>query len=179
RCVVDAYVRGYCEALKSDADWILEIDAGYSHDPGQIPGFLAAMRAGADCVFATRFARGGRYVGGLSRRYLISRGGSWLANLLLGTRLSDMTSGFQLFRRAPLEAILAQGLRSRGPFFQTEMKTHAQGWRIAEVPIDYTPSGQVVRSTALSDALQVLWALFTQRVFRRTAVPPAIALAKD
>ena len=41
RCVVDAYVRGYQEALASGCDWILEIDAGFSHQPSDIPKFFS------------------------------------------------------------------------------------------------------------------------------------------
>ena len=40
RCVVDAYLRGYKEALDAGSDWILEIDAGFSHQPGDIPQFF-------------------------------------------------------------------------------------------------------------------------------------------
>lgn len=167
RGVVDAYVRGYREALAHGAELVLEIDAGYSHDPREIPRFIEAL-ASADAVFATRFGGGGRYEGGLSRRWLVSRGGSALVNLLLGTRLSDMTSGFQLFRRAVLQDILALGLRSRGPFFQSEMKVRAHAYRIAEVPITYRPSGQVPRSPALRDAWRTLLFLFLQRLSRRT-----------
>lgn len=177
RCVVDAYVRGYRESLASGANWVLEIDAGYSHDPQQISAFLEAAAAGADCVFGTRFAHGGSYTGDAPARLLVSRGGGMLANLLLGTRLSDMTSGYQLFRRAALESILAQGLQSRGPFFQTEMKTHAHAWNIAEVGIRYRPSGQLVRSTSIKDALRVLWQLFWRRARGRSA--PVVAAVKQ
>ena len=37
RCAVDAYIRGYREALAANAEWILEIDAGFSHQPEDIP----------------------------------------------------------------------------------------------------------------------------------------------
>ena len=40
KCVVDAYIRGYREALNADCDWILEIDASFSHHPSQIPQFF-------------------------------------------------------------------------------------------------------------------------------------------
>jgi dolichol-phosphate mannosyltransferase len=61
RCVVDAYVRGYREALIAGADWILEIDAGFSHQPQDIPQFFEAMPPqGYDCVFGSRFMKGGR-----------------------------------------------------------------------------------------------------------------------
>jgi dolichol-phosphate mannosyltransferase len=173
RSVVDAYVRGYREALASGADWVLEIDAGYSHDPRQIPRFVEAIAAGADCVFGTRFAYGGSYADGAPGRYFVSRAGGWLANVLLGTRLSDMTSGYQMFRRETLTAILAEGLQSRGPFFQTEMKLRAHAWKMAEVGIVYRPSGQLVRSTSIRDALRTLLRLFWRRLFWRRALPHA------
>src|SRR4051794_12729710 len=40
RSVVDAYLRGYREALDAGVDWVLEIDAGFSHHPEDIPRFL-------------------------------------------------------------------------------------------------------------------------------------------
>src|SRR5678816_268806 len=103
KSVVDAYVRGYREALASGADWILEIDAGFSHHPRDIPQFFDAMRRGYDCVFGSRFIEGGRFSGGSLKRYLVSRGGTVLTNLLLGTKQTDMTSGFELFTRKALE----------------------------------------------------------------------------
>ena len=70
RCVVDAYRRGYQEAIASRADWVLEIDAGFSHRPQDIPSFLTAMAEGYDCVFATRFDLGGKIEGSSGQRKL-------------------------------------------------------------------------------------------------------------
>ncbi|MGA9068872.1 MAG: glycosyltransferase, partial [Terracidiphilus sp.] len=95
RCVVDAYLRGYKEALASECDWILEIDAGFSHQPEDIPQFFNAMDQGLDCVFGSRFI--GRFEKSSFKRHFVSWGGTLLANLLLGTRQTDMTSGFELF----------------------------------------------------------------------------------
>src|ERR1043165_7083071 len=79
RSVVDAYIRGYGEAIKAGCDWILEIDAGYSHQPADVPQFFAAMAEGRDCVFGSRFCDGGSLEGPLKRR-IVSRGGTVLAN---------------------------------------------------------------------------------------------------
>ena len=92
RCVVDAYIRGYREALEAGSDWILEIDAGFSHRPVDIPQFFAAMQRGYDCVFGSRFMAGGSIRRSSWKRYYISRGGTILTNLMMGTSLSDMTS---------------------------------------------------------------------------------------
>ena len=83
---------------------------------------------GNDCVFGSRFTQGAANLGTPWRR-TVSRGGTLLTNLLLGTRLTDMTSGFELFTRDALEHVLARGIRSRGPFFQTEIKAHCRDLR--------------------------------------------------
>lgn len=160
RCVVDAYMRGYREAIASGADWILEIDAGFSHRPGDIPAFLDAMAKGYDCVFATRFALGGRIEGSSGQRKLVSKGGTLLTNLVLHTELTDMTSGFQLFRRSILEKILAKGIFSRGPFFQTEMKSYCMNTRFTEVPIVYSMASHNIGAGSIKESLRQLRRLY-------------------
>ncbi|MCX5660591.1 MAG: glycosyltransferase [Planctomycetota bacterium] len=158
RCVVDAYFRGYREALAGGMDWILEMDAGFSHDPLQIPRFIAAMEAGADFAAGSRFMPGGRYVGPWSR-YLFSRGGTLLAWLLLDSKMHDMTSGFECFTRATLEQVVARGVWSRAHFFQTEIRHYLHRVRWVEVPITYSSPSSVVGSASLGDAFRNLWRL--------------------
>jgi dolichol-phosphate mannosyltransferase len=161
--VADAYIRGYREALDAGSDWILEIDAGFSHEPSDIPRFIDAMADGRDCVFGSRFREGGRNLGTLRRR-VISRGGTALTNLLLGTKLTDMTSGFQLFTRAALETVLAKGISSKGPFFQTEIKTHCRHLDVAEIPIGYNAGTHSVGHRAITESFVTLWRLFRRRL---------------
>ena len=163
RTVVDAYLRGYREALDAGCEWILEIDAGYSHQPTDIPAFFEKMAEGFDCVFGSRFCAGGRITDSPFRREVISRGGTFLANSLLGTRLTDMTSGFELFTRAALEQVLARGIHSRGHFFQTEIKAHCQHLRVVEVPIHYRSASDSVNKGVLKDAFRNLWRLYRAR----------------
>ncbi len=164
RSVVDAYIRGYRETLAAGCDWILEIDAGFSHQPADIPRFFSAMAQGYQCVFATRFAQGGSISETSPRRRAVSRGGTALTNLLLGTKLTDMTSGFELFSRPVLQQVLDKGIRSRGPFFQTEIKTYCRGLRWAEVPIQYRAASHNVSNASLHDAFSNLWRLFRLRI---------------
>jgi len=171
RCLVDAYVRGYRAALEAGCDWILEIDAGFSHQPEQIPRFLEQIPKGFDCIFGSRFCPGGRMEGGSLKRYFISRGGTVVSNLVLGTRLHDMTSGFQLFSREVLELLLRRGIRSRAHFFQTEMKAYCHDFHVVEVPITYRAPSPRLRRSALTDALRQLWALFVLRLKGRLRIP--------
>jgi dolichol-phosphate mannosyltransferase len=163
RSVVDAYLRGYREALAAGCDWILEIDAGYSHQPSDIPQFFAKMLEGYDAVFGSRFCDGGRISQSSFKRRLISRGGTVLTNALLGTKLKDMTSGFELFSRAALAEVLEKGVHSRGHFFQTEIKAHCHRLRIAEVPIHYRAASNSVNNHVLKDAFTNLWRLYRSR----------------
>jgi dolichol-phosphate mannosyltransferase len=163
RCLVDAYVRGYREALAGGHDFILEIDAGFSHQPADIPKFLDAMEGGYDCVFGSRFMPGGSVRNMPVMRRIISLGGSLLTNVLAGTRLDDMTSGFELFSRATLKMVLDRGIQSRAHFFQTEIKFYCRHLRVKEVPITYTTDAASVSAGALSDAFRNLWRIFKLR----------------
>ena len=164
RNVVDAYVRGYREALALKPDWILEIDAGFSHQPSDMPRLFEKMAEGYDCVFGSRFCPGGSIHDSSRLRYWLSYGGTILTNLLLGTSLRDMTSGFELFTRDSLELVLRRGIKLRGPFFQTEIKTYCRHLGIAEVPIQYRAASHSVGRGAIMDALQNLWRLFRLRL---------------
>jgi len=165
--VADAYLRGHREALARGADWILEIDAGFSHQPSDIPVLFAKMDDGYDCVFGSRFSHGGSLKDSSLGHYLVSYGGTFLTKLLLGTKLHDMTSGFQLFTHATLEMILRRGIRARGPFFQTEMKTYCRHLHLAEAPIQYSSANHHVGRKAISDALHNLGRLFRLRLLGR------------
>lgn len=164
RCVVDAYLRGYKEALLAECDWILEIDAGFSHQPRDIPQFFDKMAQGYDCVFGSRFCKGGRITDSSLKRRLVSKWGTLATNLLLGTRLKDMTSGFELFTADALRYALDRGIRSRFHYFQTEIKVYCHIFRIAEVPIHYMAASPSVGSGALMDSLKVLRQLFVDRL---------------
>jgi dolichol-phosphate mannosyltransferase len=164
RSVVDAYLRGYHEALDAGADWVLEIDAGFSHRPDDMPRFFDEMARGRDCVFGTRLAEGGSFEDSATRRMLISRSGSVLARALLGLHLTDATSGFELFRADVLRTVLGRGVHSRGPFFQTEIKAYCRKLDVAEVPIRYAGASHNVGSAALQDSFRNLWRLFRLRL---------------
>lgn len=164
RCVVDAYVHGYKEALQAGCDWILEIDAGFSHNPSEIRQFFDKMSQGYDCVFGSRFCKGGQFTDAPLSRYIISRGGTILTNILLGTKLKDMTSGFEMFTSQTMKKVLNIGIKSRGHFFQTEIKTFCRKLKCVEVPIHYSQPSENVNTKIIFDAFGKLFGLFKQRL---------------
>jgi dolichol-phosphate mannosyltransferase len=112
------------------------MDSDFSHDPQDLARLLAAAQD-ADLVLGSRYVPGGGVEDwGLIRR-LVSRGGSWYAQRVLGLRIRDLTGGFKCFRREVLEAIDLPTIRSRGYAFQVELTHRAvrAGFRVVELPI--------------------------------------------
>lgn len=167
RSVVDAYFRGYREALSRNCDWILEMDGGLSHVPEEIPRFLNEMERGADFVAGCRFMKSGSHRGSVSRRFL-SKGGTLLARTFLGSKMNDMTSGFECFSRAALEFVVKKGVRSRGHFFQTEIRHMLQDCNWAQVPITYVNPSKSVSNSSIVEALRNFGTLCLQERTSKT-----------
>lgn len=156
RCVVDAYLRGYREALAVNCAWILEMDGGLSHVPEEIPRFIKAMTSGVDFAAGSRFIRGGSYRGRRDR-FLLSWGGTLLANLVLGTRMKDMTSGFECFTHRALSHVVGRGIKSRAHFFQTEIRHMLHDWKWVEIPISYSNPSDSVGKENIFEAIRLLF----------------------
>lgn len=158
RCVVDAYFAGYRAAYAAGCRWILEMDAGFSHPPAMMPEFMAAMEDGYDYAGGSRFAPGGAHQGPWRRRVL-SYGGTWLARWLLGSRMTDMTSGYECFNRRAMAHVLSRGVRSRANFFQTEIRHMMHRFRWREIPFTYTNDQASVGRRAVGESFRILWQL--------------------
>ncbi|NTW99898.1 MAG: glycosyltransferase [Geobacteraceae bacterium] len=172
RNVVDAYIRGLAEAYKAGFRYIIEMDAGMSHDPHAISAFLVKLHEGYSCVFGNRFIPGGSIMSVSLKRRLLSRSGTFVANLLLGTRSSDMTSGFQGFRADVVARLLNYRLLSTAHFYQTELRYLLRHERYAELPISYrAPSPRVSRGAVLN-AIKTLLHYFALRITGKPAVIP-------
>ncbi len=131
-----AYLAGFAWALARDYGLVLEMDCDFSHDPGYLPGMLAAAEE-ADLVLGSRYVKGGGTVDWGLLRKLISRGGSFYARTILGLSVRDLTGGFKCFRREVLEAIDLPTVECTGYAFQIELTYRAarRGFRIRELPI--------------------------------------------
>ncbi len=159
RGVMDAYFRGYRAAFDGGCEWILEMDGGFSHLPEQIPQFIAGMETGFDYVGGSRFMTGGCHASPWTRIF-ISKAGSVLANWLLKTRMTDMTSGFECFTRNAMSQVLKHGVTSKANFFQTEIRYRMHQFNWMEVPITYRNRNYSVGRSSLLEAIRVLWALY-------------------
>jgi dolichol-phosphate mannosyltransferase len=134
-----AYLAGFRRALSDGAEFVLEMDCDFSHDPNDVPRLLAAVEGGADLALGSRYVPGGGVRNwGLVRR-LISAGGSLYARVLLGVKVRDLTGGFKCYRREVLEAIDLEAVASKGYAFQIETtyRVLRAGFEVVEVPITF------------------------------------------
>ena len=131
-----AYLAGFAHALAGGAQFVMEMDSDFSHDPADLARLLAAAEE-ADLVLGSRYVAGGAVTDWGRLRRLVSRGGSWYARIVLGLDVRDLTGGFKCFRREVLEAIDLPTVRSRGYAFQVELTHRAvhAGFRVVELPI--------------------------------------------
>lgn len=130
-----AYIAGFKWALERDYEFIMEMDADFSHNPKYLPQMLAAAEK-ADLALGSRYVKGGGVTNWSLIRRFISLGGSMYSRIILGLRVRDLTGGFKCFRRKVLEKIDLNDVRSNGYCFQIEMtyRTILAGFKVVEVP---------------------------------------------
>jgi dolichol-phosphate mannosyltransferase len=140
------------------------MDADFSHDPGHLPVFLEAIKD-ADLVLGSRYRDGKvTVVNWPIRRLLLSYYANVYSRIVTGLELWDATGGFKCFRRAVLEAIDLNAVKSNGYAFQIEMSFRAfkRGFRIVEIPIVFTDrtEGQSKMSKSIvREAVWMVWQL--------------------
>jgi dolichol-phosphate mannosyltransferase len=154
-----AYLAGFERALADGADYVLELDCDFSHDPSDVPRLIAACEGGADLALGSRYvAGGGTQNWGLVRR-IVSWGGSFYARVLLGVDVHDLTGGFKCFRRQVLEALNLDAVHSKGYAFQIEMTYRAlrKGFRVVEVPIRFVDRTEGHSKMSRAIVVEAVW----------------------
>ena len=159
-----AYLTGFRWALDRRYEFVFEMDADFSHDPGHLPQFLTAIRD-CDLVLGSRY-RDGRVtvVNWPMTRLLLSYCANIYARVVTGLELGDATGGFKCFRRSVLEAIPLDEVRSNGYAFQIEMSFRAvrKNFRISEIPIvfvDRTDGQSKMSKHIIREAIWMVWRL--------------------
>jgi dolichol-phosphate mannosyltransferase len=161
-------MRGYKEALNDGYEIIIEMDAGMSHDPRALPMFLRVLNEGNECAFGSRFINGGSISESNWKRTFLSKIGTICSNLFLGTKMYDMTSGFQGFHSSVVNQFLQYDLLSKAHFYQTEMRFLLRKKRFAEIPIHYKAPSPSVSRMAIKNSLLVLIHYLILRVTLRS-----------
>jgi len=126
------------EGLKAvQGDVVITMDADFSHDPKYIPSFIKKARESFDVIIGSRRMPGGGIVGWSWRRRLISFGGNFVGRKIAGVDISDLTSGYRLYKRRVLEGIGLDEIKSIGYSFQLEILARSikKGFKVEAVPI--------------------------------------------
>ena len=159
--VVSCYLHGFKYAIANNADYIIEMDAGESHDPEEIPNFLKWLNQGYDCVFGSRFAAGGKILNMPIYRKFISKFGTLTANMVLHTKFKDLTSGFEAFNVSVLKKLNFDTFLSLQTthFMQTEIRYYCHNYKYIEIPIIYKGSKSSLNIRSVFKSFKILFEL--------------------
>lgn len=132
-----AYIMGFKWCLNAGYEFIIEMDADFSHPPKKLLELRRACLDGADVAIGSRYVSGVNVVNWPMGRVIMSYYASAYVRIVTGMNVRDTTAGFVCYRRNVLEAIDLDKIRFKGYAFQIEMKFTAfkMGCRIKEVPI--------------------------------------------
>jgi len=166
-----AYIDGFKYALANGYDLIFEMDADLSHDPDEIPKFIAASEH-AHLVIGSRYITGVNVINWPLSRLLLSYFASLYARTITGLPVRDATGGYKCFRREVLESIDLAKVKAGGYGFQIEMnwRTWMAGFIIKEIPIVFTDRtvGKSKMSRAIvKEAVLLVWKLGIAGLFKR------------
>lgn len=131
-----AYIMGFKWCLNAGYEFIIEMDADFSHPPKKLLELRQACLDGADVAIGSRYVSGVNVVNWPMGRVIMSYYASAYVRIVTGMNVRDTTAGFVCYRRNVLEAIDLDKIRFKGYAFQIEMKFTAfkMGCRIKEVP---------------------------------------------
>jgi dolichol-phosphate mannosyltransferase len=169
-----AYCDGFAKALESGADFIVEMDADFSHPTALVPAMVSAL-ADRDVVVGSRYTRGG----GLDpkwplHRKTLSRAANKYIRFVLGLPIADITTGFAAYRRSALMQLDFASMGSSGFLFQAEIKLnlHRLGLRIQEVPFVFMNRRAGKSKIGPGIMLEALWKVWLLRFSKTHAVRP-------
>jgi dolichol-phosphate mannosyltransferase len=155
-------------AVQNGYDYLLNLDADFSHPPRFIPALLAGM-ADHDVMIGSRYVPGGGVEGGFNlKRKFMSTGINLYARLLLGLPSKDNSGAFRCYRVSKLAQIDLGRVRSRGYSFQEEILYWCKrvGCRIGETPILFENRRSGVSKINMKEAAAALWILLQLGVGR-------------
>lgn len=158
-----AYIHGFTQALAEGATAIVQMDADFSHDPGDVPALLAPL-SNHDLVLGSRYAHGISVINWPLRRLLLSIAANIYAAAITGMPFKDSTGGFKAWRADTLSAINLPTAQADGYGFQivTTHRAWKQGKKIIEVPIIFTERREgksKMSQTIVWEAIWLVWKL--------------------
>ncbi len=123
-------------AMAHDYDYVLNMDADFSHPPRYIPALLAGM-ATRDVMIGSRYVPGGGTENWPKSREAISKAVNMVVRTFFRMGVRDASGAFRCYRVSKLRQVRFDRIVSRGYSFQQEMlyRCRLAGCRLGETPI--------------------------------------------
>lgn len=136
-----AYIHGFKWAIAKKYDYIIEMDADFSHNPKDLNRlYKACAKKGFDVSIGSRYSNGVNVVNWPMKRVLLSYFASKYVRFITRIPICDTTAGFVCYKRKVLETIKLDKIKFVGYAFQIEMKFKAwkHNFKIKEVSVIFT-----------------------------------------
>lgn len=117
-----AYIYGFNEVIKRGFDYVIQIDADLSHNPKYIADLVAEAKKGTDFITTSRYMPGGAILDWDIQRRILSLGGNLYTRFFLGSKITDYTTGLNMFSVKLLKKLDVNSLEYGGYAFFTELK---------------------------------------------------------
>jgi dolichol-phosphate mannosyltransferase len=160
-----AYIAGFKQALAREVDYIMEMDADFSHDPAKIPEFLEKIQY-YDVVIGSRYREGANVVNWPITRLILSYGANLYTRVITGMPIYDATGGFKCFRREVLTSLDLDKIISDGYSFQIEVnyKCWMKGFRMTEIPIIFKDRYHGTSKMSRRIIWEAIWMVWKLRI---------------
>ncbi len=131
-----AILAGMRYAMDENYDYLINMDADFSHHPRYLLAIVAGMKR-YDVMIGSRYVKGGGTVNWPLSRRLISRCLGLVVRMLMRIPARDTSGAYRCYRVSKLRTAQLQRVRSRGYSFQQEVlyRCRKAGCRIGETPI--------------------------------------------
>ena len=173
--LASAYLQGFHTGLEEGFDLVVEMDSDLSHDPTELESLLRAAATSHDLTIGSRYIAGGSVSNWSRARVALSRAGNAYARFMLGVPVKDATSGYRVYRRTLLEALVSEPFASDGYGFQIELVMRAWhlGFDIGESPITFRERAHGHSKISRRIVVEALWLVTKWGVRLRLRVDPA------
>ena len=171
-----ATIAGMQYAIEHDYDYVLNMDADFSHHPRYLPAMIGGMDPpvgpSVDVMIGSRYVPGGGTANWPLRRRLMSRAVNLYARWMLWLGAKDCSGGYRCYRVDTLRRLNLDSIRSRGYSFQEEIlwMLRRAGARIGETPIVFADREQgqsKINGREAIAAMKIIAALGVQNALGR------------
>ena len=167
-----ATLAGFRYGIDHEYDFLINLDADFSHHPQYIPALRECMEQ-ADVAIGSRYVSGGGVKGWGFRRHFMSRSINWYARLLLRLKTLDNSGSYRCYRVSKLRELDLDRVRARGYAFQEEILYRCRriGCRFCETPIVFEDRRYGTSKINWHESVTALWVIFRLGIENLLKVP--------